>query len=196
MLTPDFFSRDPVVCARELVGAELVWNGTGGRIVETEAYLSSGDEACHTFRRPSARAFLESASPGTAYVYLNYGMHWLLNFVVKGGTQDGFVLLRALSPTQGLERMRQRRKNASECQLCSGPGKLTQALAIDGSHHGSPHLARSLATGSAVDTLACPRIGITRAVEQPWRFVVPGDPCLSVPAGFFQRKSCQTKTGV
>ncbi len=188
MMTVDFFSRDPVDCARELVGAELVWNGSGGRIVETEAYLSSGDEACHTFRRPSARAFLESAEPGTAYVYLNYGVHWLLNFVVKGAARDGFVLVRALSPTRGLETMRQRRKNASDRQLCSGPGKLTQALAINGSHHGSPHLARGLAIGNPVETLAGPRIGITRAVEQPWRFVVPCDPCLSVPVGFFSKK--------
>jgi len=196
MLNHEFFSRDPVICARELVGAELVWNGTGGRIVETEAYLSSGDEACHTFRRPSARVFLEAAGPGTAYVYLNYGMHWLLNFVVKGGSQDGFVLVRALAPTQGLELMRRRRKTALDHQLCSGPGKLTQALAIDGSHHGSPHVVCGLVTGSPVETVACPRIGISRAMDKPWRFVMPGDPCLSAPAGFFQRKSCQSQTGV
>src|SRR5690606_12580853 len=101
-LSRDFFSRDPVQCARELIGAELIWDECRARIVETEAYAAEGDPACHTFSRPSARNFVESHPPGVAYVYLNYGVHWLFNILVKGPKACGFVLFRALEPISGL----------------------------------------------------------------------------------------------
>src|SRR3989442_1494671 len=96
-----FFQQDPLTCARELIGCELVWNECAGIVVETEAYAALDDEACHTFMRPSAREFVARHEPGAAYVYLNYGMHWLLNVLVKNGAQEGFVLFRALHPTRG-----------------------------------------------------------------------------------------------
>ncbi len=106
-----FFRQDPVACARALVGCELVWRGTGGIVVETEAYAATGDEACHTFHRPSARDFVAAHPAGTAYVYLNYGMYWLFNVLVKGDSGEGFVLLRVLEPSLGIPRMRERRAN-------------------------------------------------------------------------------------
>src|SRR5688500_4492842 len=109
MLGRGFFQRDPITCARELIGCELVWNDCSGIIVETEAYAALGDEACHTFARPSARAFVAHHKPGAAYVYFNYGMYWLFNVLVKGGTEDGFVLIRALEPVRGIDLMQQRR---------------------------------------------------------------------------------------
>ena len=91
----------PLECARALIGCELSWNDCAGLIVETEAYAVINDEACHTFSRPSTRAFVERHPAGTAYVYLNYGVHWLLNVLVKGGPEDGIILIRALEPTRG-----------------------------------------------------------------------------------------------
>ncbi len=181
----EFFQRDPLTCARELVGCELVWNGAGGVIVETEAYSVRNDEACHTFSRPSSRGFVTEKPPGTAYVYLNYGMYWLLNFLVKGGPVDGFVLIRALEPTRGIEEMRQRRGMNELKNLCSGPGKLTRALAIDGTFHGQDFFAVDgpvlLSPTAPPEILAGPRIGITRAADLPWRFVAAGSPFLSAP---------------
>ena len=95
MLSRTFFQRDPLTCAQELIGCELVWNSCAGLIVETEAYAAVGDEAAHTFTRPSARAFVADHQAGAAYVYFNYGMYWLFNVLVKGGAADGFVLIRA-----------------------------------------------------------------------------------------------------
>lgn len=159
-LERQFFEQSPVVCARALVGCFLEWGDCVGRVVETEAYAAEGDAACHTAFRPSARAFVEKHPAGTAYVYLNYGMHWMLNVLVKGPAGHGFVLLRALEPRIGVEAMGRRRKGArnrrdfSNCkggnnredhdgpqsphirQLCSGPGKLAQALGVTGADHG------------------------------------------------------------
>ena len=104
-LTRDFFARDPVTCARELIGCTLVWGRCAGVVVETEAYAAINDEACHTWSRPSARAFVAKHPPGAAYVYFNYGMYWMLNVLVKGGAEDGFVLFRAMEPTVGLAAM-------------------------------------------------------------------------------------------
>ncbi len=180
-----FFQRDPLVCARELVGCELVWNDCGGVIVETEAYSVVNDEACHTFHRPSSREFVASRPPGTTYVYLNYGVHWLLNFLVKGGTEDGFVLIRALEPTRGIPQMQQRRNTNRLANLCSGPGKLTRALAIGGDDHSIdfPLLATAtlLQPAEKQKVLAGPRIGITKAAHLPWRFVQKDSPFLSAP---------------
>ena len=184
-LSREFFQRDPLSCARELIGCELVWNGVGGVIVETEAYSVFNDEACHTFSRPSSRAFVAEKPPGTAYVYLNYGMHWLLNFLVKGGMEDGFVLIRALEPTRGIEEMRRRRRMNELKNLCSGPGKLTRALGIDGGFHGQDFFASPepvLLPATAPSAISAgPRIGISRAADLHWRFVAAGSPFLSAP---------------
>lgn len=172
-LTPLFFSRDPVTCARELVGCHLRWDGCEVRIVETEAYDSVGDEACHTWSRPSARDFVMKQRAGDAYVYLNYGMHWLLNILVKGGEREGFVLLRAVEPVSGLEAMRKRRGHFKDELLGAGPGRLTQALGIDGSTHGLAFLrqaGRGIWSGNAGQITDGPRIGISKALHLPWRF--------------------------
>src|SRR5437773_5401904 len=99
-----FFKRDPIRCARELIGAVLIWGDCSGVIVETEAYNAINDEACHTFMRASTRAFIERNKAGAAYVYFKYGMQWRLNVLVKGD-EDGFVLIRALDPRAGIERL-------------------------------------------------------------------------------------------
>ena len=106
MLGADFFTRHPLVCAAEFIGCELVWEHCSGTIVETEAYTALGDEACHTFLRRGAQLFVDTHPPGTAYIYLNYGMHWLVNVLVKHAANDGFVLIRALEPRHGLPLMR------------------------------------------------------------------------------------------
>lgn len=182
-LDPGFFRRDPVTCARELIGCVFEWDGCSGRIVETEAYTATGDPASHTFFRPSARRFIEDREVGDAYVYLNYGVHWLFNVLVKGGPMDGFVLFRALEPLSGLERMRERRPGCRDQDLCAGPGKLTRALGIDGSHHfeGFLHLEGRgiLAKSSEPRIAAGPRIGISRGQEFPWRFMAVDSPSLS-----------------
>jgi DNA-3-methyladenine glycosylase len=183
-LEPGFFERDPVTCARELIGCRFVWRGCVGRIVETEAYAAEGDPACHTFFRPSARAFVDRHPPGTAYVYFNYGMHWLFNILTKGPDGAGFVLFRALEPLAGLPAMRRRRGVESATALCSGPGKLTRALAIDGRAHGRHFLTRKT-TGILGDaplaTRTDQRVGIRLARDLPWRFSAQGSPFVSKP---------------
>jgi len=189
-VTREFFQRDPVTCSRELIGCELVWGSCAGIIVETEAYAGTNDEASHTFSRPSAREFVAREQAGTAYVYFNYGMYWLLNVLVKGGSEDGFVLFRAIEPTRGLAQMSRRRLAHRKSplshprMLCSGPGKLTIALGVDGRDHG-----RDLCTGKTVGFLATPlthevhadaRIGISRAQNLDWRFTLRGSPYVSV----------------
>lgn len=181
-LTPEFFERSPAACARDLVGAFFLWQGCGGRIVETEAYAAEGDPACHTFFRPGARAFVESHPAGTAYVYLNYGVHWLFNVLVKGPEGAGFVLFRALEPGQGIDLMMERRGLGKRCTLCSGPGRLTRALGIDGSAHGRGFLAgpaTGIFAGCHPLVTEGPRIGISRAKELPWRFHESGNPHVS-----------------
>jgi DNA-3-methyladenine glycosylase len=191
-LSRGWFSRHPVVCARELIGVELAWRGCSGIVVETEAYCAEGDRACHTFRRPSAREFVERHRAGAAYVYLNYGMYWLLNVLVKGPEGDGFVLLRAIEPSGGMEEMLRRRVSGRPVTklrpeaLCSGPGKLAMALGVTGADHG-----RDLCLGEGigfhggrieVETHADGRIGISEARELPWRFTLRGSRFVSVPA--------------
>lgn len=178
----DFFQRNPVVCARELIGCVFRWNGCAGRIVETEAYAEFGDEACHTWFRPAAREFVSKHEAGTAYVYLNYGMHWLFNVLTKSAEGSGFVLFRAIEPIEGLARMRQRRKGVSDRDLCSGPGKLTKAFGINGEDHGSLFLAgqeTGIRWGDSGKILIGRRVGISRAAEFPWRFGSGDSGCLS-----------------
>jgi len=193
LLDRAFFQRDPVTCARELIGCELVWKRGAGIVVETEAYAAINDEACHTFARPSAREFVARHRAGAAYVYFNYGMYWLLNVLVKGGSEDGFVLLRALEPTRGLAAMTRRRLAhrksplAHPRALCSGPGKLALALGVDGRDHGRDFCTtktigfRAPAQPAAV--VADVRIGISKAAHLPWRFLLRGSAFVSVPAG-------------
>jgi DNA-3-methyladenine glycosylase len=170
-----FFRRDPLSCARDLVGCELNWGSCAGFIVETEAYNAIGDEACHCFVRPSTRAFVERNRPGAAYIYFNYGVHWMLNVLVKG-KENGFVLIRALEPTRGIALMKRRRGVHDLDRLCSGPGKLTQALAITGRDHemdlcsDEKHCFRS--ADQPVEVIADQRVGIQRSAHLPWRFTL------------------------
>ena len=189
MIERTFFQRDPLTCARELIGCELVWNECAGIIVETEAYFALGDEACHTFARPSARAFVEKHDAGAAYVYFNYGMYWLLNVLVKGGAHDGFVLFRAIEPVRGIGAMGQRRFPDPQSQIrnpqsvCSGPGKLTIALGVDGADHGRD-LCADEAVGfqkgkRAAEVESDVRVGISKAAHLPWRFLLRGSAFVS-----------------
>lgn len=177
-LDSSFFRGDPVDCARRIVGATLVWHDCAGRIVETEAYAAEGDPACHTFFRPSARTFIANHDAGTAYVYLNYGVHWLFNILIKGPAGSGFVLLRALEPVRGIGPMMRRRGRERLRDLCSGPGKLTQALGIDGCHHGVDFLSgktTALIPGPASQVVSGSRIGIARGRDLAWRFWEAGN---------------------
>ena len=173
-LSGKFFERSPVICARELIGCEFLWRGCAGRIVETEAYLSIDDEACHTWSRPSSRAFVENHEPGDAYVYLNYGIHWMFNVLAKSAQGSGFILFRALEAASGIENMRGRRPGVTDAALASGPGKLTRALGIDGNAHGVRFLEAEgcgiRPPDAPVQPAIGPRIGITKAVDLPWRF--------------------------
>lgn len=186
ILPSSFFQRDPLVCARELVGAELVWEKCSGIVVETEAYLTLNDEACHTFSRPSARAFVERNVAGAVYIYMNYGVHWMLNVLVKGGARSGLILIRALEPRRGLSLMRARRGVDAIHRLCSGPGKLAQALDITKRHHEmnlctNPRHCFIRPSGDKTQVIADPRIGISRARDFPWRFTLASSPFVSVP---------------
>lgn len=189
-LNSDFFARDFLTVGRDLIGTELVWQGASGIIVETEAYAVEGDAASHTAFRPSTREFVRQHLPGTAYVYFNYGMYWLFNLLVKGGERDGMVLVRALEPRTGIEEMRVRRKREKLADLCSGPGKLTTALGINGTHHGLPMVGKSRPAGCGLRAAAEPvevisdvRVGISQAAEYPWRFVAKDSAFLSVQHG-------------
>jgi DNA-3-methyladenine glycosylase len=186
ILPSSFFERDPLICARELVGAELVWGKCSGIVVETEAYLTLNDEACHTFTRPSTRAFVERNAAGTVYIYMNYGVHWMLNVLVKGAPRNGLILIRALEPRRGLGIMRTRRGVDDIHRLCSGPGKLAQALDITKRHHemnlcADPRYSFMRQLGMDAPVVAGPRIGINRARDFPWRFTLAGSPFVSVP---------------
>ena len=183
MIPARFFRRDPLTCARDLIGAELVWGGCSGIVVETEAYAAVDDEASHTFVRPSAREFVARHKPGTAYVYFSYGNHWMLNVLVKGNA-NGFVLIRALEPRRGIELMKRRRGVNDLRQLCSGPGKITQAFAITGRDHErdlcSDLRHRFVFTSRVTfDVVADKRIGISRSAHLPWRFTLRDSPFVS-----------------
>ena len=182
MLKRRFFERDPLSCARELIGCRLEWGALSGIVVETEAYDVDGDEACHTVFRPSARVFVASHQAGAAYVYFNYGVHWMLNVLVKG-KRLGFVLIRALEPIKGIEQMKKARGTQDLRQLCSGPGKLTMALGVTGGHHGRDLCADpafSFSTGRTSQKIGIsPRVGISRAAGLPWRFYAAGNPHVS-----------------
>jgi DNA-3-methyladenine glycosylase len=174
----DFFARDARSVAAGMIGLELTVNGVGGLIVETEAYLPD-DPASHSFRGPTARNAAIFSGPGASYVYLIYGRHWCLNAVCLPGSA---VLIRALEPTVGLDVMRARRATADTRKLCSGPGRLAEALGITRAADGLSLLAPPFALtpcGRSFPLLTGPRIGITRAADLPWRFGAACSPFLS-----------------
>jgi len=198
VLSDIFFQVDPLRCAENLIGTELVWGKCAGMVVETEAYLVEGDEASHTFKRPSARAFVERNKPGAAYIYFNYGVHWMLNVLVKGGPRDGLILIRAIEPRRGLAIMRRRRGVEDIRRLCSGPGRLTQALDITKHHHeldlcSDPAHCFRARPNPAVSVVTDERIGISRAKDLPWRFTLRGSQFLSVPV---RAPKSSTRAGV
>ena len=183
MIPLEFFTQSLVECARALVGCELVWGACRGMVVECEAYAAVGDLACHTFSRPSAREFVARHRAGTAYVYLNYGMHWMLNVLTKG-EEEGFVLLRAIEPRRGVRAMQKRRGGRAGRELTGGPGRLAAALGVTGRDHGGDFCAsarRCFLAGGGADVVADARIGISRARDLPWRFSMAGNPFVSVP---------------
>lgn len=167
-----FFSRDAVAVASELIGARLTVAGIGGRIVETEAYRPD-DAASHAYRGPTARNAAMFGPAGHAYVYRSYGIHWCLNFVCVGASA---VLIRALEPERGIEQMIRRRGLDDIVSLCNGPGKLSQALAVDISLDGRALDAMPFAVSLAepVAIAAGKRIGITKNVDPLWRFGAVG----------------------
>jgi DNA-3-methyladenine glycosylase len=182
----DFFDRSVHQVARELIGCELAVGPTAGVIVETEAYEES-DPACHAYIGRTTRNEVLFGPPGHAYVYLSYGIHSLLNFVTEPAGAASAVLIRALEPTRGLELMRERRGREETENLCSGPGKLSEALGVDLSLNGADlfepplELAEPDRAWSGVEITASPRIGITKAAELPWRYCVKGSRFVSRP---------------
>jgi DNA-3-methyladenine glycosylase len=180
-LTRDFFARSVHEVAPELIGATLSVDGVGGTIVEVEAY-DQDDPASHGFGGPTARTASMFGPPGHAYVYRSYGIHWCLNLVCAPAGRAEAALVRALEPTLGLAAMRERRGLEAVRSLCSGPGKLCQALGITRGYDGlaldEPPF-ELVARESEPPLVVGPRVGITRAVEQPWRYGLAGSPYLS-----------------
>jgi DNA-3-methyladenine glycosylase len=179
-----FFDRSVHDVARDLIGCRLFFEGCGGTIVETESY-ERDDPACHAYVGLTERTSVLFGPPGRAYVYLSYGIHSLLNAVAEAEGEAAAVLIRALEPTAGLERMRARRGPRPDADLCSGPGKLTEALGIglalnDADLCRDPFLLAP-PEGDPPKVVVGPRIGITKAVERPWRFCAAGSEFVSRP---------------
>ena len=180
-----FFNRSVHLVARELIGCRLFYAGVGGTIVETESY-ERDDPACHAYVGLTPRTEVLFGSPGRAYVYLSYGIHSLFNVVAEPEGEAAAVLVRALEPTSGLDAMRARRGDRPDRELCSGPGKLTEALGIGLGDNGAdlscaPFVLLGPELGWEAEVLAGPRVGITKAVDRPWRFGVAGSSYVSKP---------------
>lgn len=179
-----FFDRSVHDVARDLVGCRLLFEGCGGVIVETESY-ERDDPACHAYVGLTDRTEVLFGPPGIAYVYLSYGIHSLLNAVCEPEGEAAAVLIRALEPTLGLERMRARRGERPDTELCSGPGKLTEALGIGLERNGTDLCADPFLLlppqGPDPEVVVGPRIGITKAAERPWRFCAAGSRFVSRP---------------
>jgi DNA-3-methyladenine glycosylase len=184
-LDTEFFTGSVHTVARDLIGCRLFYAGCGGTIVETESY-ERDDPACHAYVGLTKRTEVLFGPPGRAYVYLSYGIHSLLNFVCEPKDEAAAVLIRALEPTAELVAMRSRRGKRPDTDLCSGPGKLTEALGIgldanDMDLSEDPFLLLSPEPGWSGEVTTSPRIGITKAVERPWRFSLRGSPFVSRP---------------
>jgi DNA-3-methyladenine glycosylase len=182
-LRRSFFDRPVLSVAPELIGATLLVNGVGGRIVEVEAYHHT-DPAAHSYRGPTERNAVMFGPPGYAYVYRSYGIHWCLNFVCEEEGSASAVLIRALEPLAGIAAMRRRRGMVDEWALCSGPGKLCEALGVTHRHNGlsldrAPFELR--AREATPEIAVGPRIGITKAVAHPWRYGLKESKFLSKP---------------
>lgn len=176
----EFLDRDAAEVAPELLGAELLVDGVGGRIVETEAYHPS-DPASHSFRGPTPRNMSMFRGPGHVYVYRSYGIHWCFNIVCRGASA---ILIRALEPSRGIDLMCERRGVEDLRALCSGPGKLCEALAVTGALDGRVVTERPFRLNRAKAPAAVsvgPRIGISKAAEVPWRFGVKASRFVSRP---------------
>jgi len=177
------FEAPSEVVARQLIGVTVLVNGVGGRIVETEAY-DRAEPASHCYIGETPRNFSMFGPPGRSYVYRSHGLHWCLNFVCRENGHGAGVLLRAIEPLAGLDQMRARRGLEDERLLCSGPGRLAQALGITRADNnlpldGAPFTL--LAGDQTVEVLTGPRIGISKAMELPWRFGLAGSRFLSKP---------------
>ena len=189
-LTKSFFARSVHEVAPELIGATLLFRGVGGPIVEVEAYHHT-DPAAHSYNGKTERNAVMFGPPGYAYVYRSYGIHWCVNFVCEAEGSASAVLIRAIAPTAGLAAMRRRRGVREERLLCSGPGRVCQALGITQAHNGLPLDAQPFELRAAeerVEIASGPRIGITKAIDHPWRFGLAGSPHLSRP--FLLRPAC------
>jgi DNA-3-methyladenine glycosylase len=189
MLRREFFARSVHEVTPELIGITLLVGGVGGRIVEVEAY-DREDPASHGYRGRTSRNESMFGPPGHAYVYRSYGIHWCLNFVCGDEGVAEAALIRALEPTTGLEDQRRRRRTDDVRALCSGPGKLCQALALTKDHDGLP-LDRSpfrlLPRTGEPEIVTAPRIGITRATDLPWRYMEAASTFLSRPPSAARR---------
>jgi DNA-3-methyladenine glycosylase len=185
LLRHSFFDRSVHAVAPELIGASLFVDGVGGMIVEVEAYHHT-DPAAHSYGGRTARNAVMFGPPGYAYVYRSYGIHWCLNFVCEAAGSASAVLIRAIEPTTGLGRMRKRRAVDEARLLCSGPGRLCEALGVTVAHNGlaldrPPFELRARGADVPIAVAVGPRIGITKAVEQPWRYGLAGSRFLSRP---------------
>jgi DNA-3-methyladenine glycosylase len=179
------FSAPPDQVARQLIGVTVLVNGVGGRIVESEAY-DRDEPASHCYGGETPRNFAMFGPPAHSYVYRSHGLHWCLNFVCREPGHGAGVLIRALEPLAGLPQMRERRGLDELRLLCSGPGRLCQALGVSRAHNNlplsePPFLLLPRDDGRPLEVLAGPRIGISKAVELPWRFVEAGSRFLSKP---------------
>jgi len=178
-----FFARSVHQVAPDLIGATLTVEGVGGRIVEVEAYHHT-DPAAHSYRGPTPRNAVMFGPPGYAYVYRSYGIHWCLNFVCEPEGSASAVLIRAIEPLEGLAKMRRRRRLMDERLLCSGPGRLAQAMGVTDKHNGLALDRRPfelIARRDKPEVVAGVRIGITKAVELPWRYGLKGSRFRSKP---------------
>ncbi len=183
LLRRDFFARSVHAVAPDLIGATFLCDGVGGRIVEVEAYHHT-DPAAHSFSGRTERNAVMFGPPGYVYVYRSYGIHWCVNFVCEPEGSASAVLIRALEPLEGLNKMRRRRGLQEERLLCAGPGRVCQALGITRAHNGLPLDAAPFELrrrSRRVHIAIGPRIGITRAVDHPWRYGLAGSRFLSKP---------------
>jgi DNA-3-methyladenine glycosylase len=183
LLRKSFFNRSVHEVAPELIGATLLFRGAGGLIVEVEAYHHT-DPAAHSYNGPTPRNAVMFGPPGYFYVYRSYGIHWCINFVCEEAGSASAVLVRAIEPTDGVAAMQRRRRTDDIRMLCSGPGKLTEAMGITHAQNGAAVDAAPFelrARTSEPDVAVGVRIGITKAAELPWRYGLKGSRYLSKP---------------